>query len=107
MAGRQGLEPRYADPESAVLPLDDLPDTIDSNTSRSGREPPPHGGVEIYLGDIRSLWYAFVSAKVFCGWLGKHWLVVGKGFLCGQIRLGMYAFSRWRWFAPPCARNFL
>jgi hypothetical protein len=25
MAGRQGLEPRYADPESAVLPLDDLP----------------------------------------------------------------------------------
>src|SRR5205823_4339894 len=26
MAGRQGLEPRYADPESAVLPLDDLPE---------------------------------------------------------------------------------
>ena len=25
MAGRQGLEPRYAEPESAVLPLDDLP----------------------------------------------------------------------------------
>ena len=25
MAGRQGFEPRYADPESAVLPLDDLP----------------------------------------------------------------------------------
>jgi hypothetical protein len=25
LAGRQGLEPRYADPESAVLPLDDLP----------------------------------------------------------------------------------
>ncbi len=25
VAGRQGLEPRYADPESAVLPLDDLP----------------------------------------------------------------------------------
>src|SRR5712671_2623733 len=28
MAGRQGLEPRYADPESAVLPLDDLPDSV-------------------------------------------------------------------------------
>ena len=27
LAGRQGLEPRYADPESAVLPLDDLPDS--------------------------------------------------------------------------------
>ena len=26
LAGRQGLEPRYADPESAVLPLDDLPE---------------------------------------------------------------------------------
>ena len=25
MAGRQGLEPRYAAPEAAVLPLDDLP----------------------------------------------------------------------------------
>src|SRR5579884_2666545 len=25
LAGRQGFEPRYADPESAVLPLDDLP----------------------------------------------------------------------------------
>ena len=28
MAGRQGLEPRYADPESAVLPLDDLPEVL-------------------------------------------------------------------------------
>ena len=28
LAGRQGLEPRYADPESAVLPLDDLPDSV-------------------------------------------------------------------------------
>ena len=28
MAGRQGFEPRYADPETAVLPLDDLPTTI-------------------------------------------------------------------------------
>ena len=28
MAGRQGLEPRYADPESAVLPLDDLPEDL-------------------------------------------------------------------------------
>ena len=28
MAGRQGFEPRYADPESAVLPLDDLPTVI-------------------------------------------------------------------------------
>ena len=27
MAGRQGFEPRLADPESAVLPLDDLPMT--------------------------------------------------------------------------------
>ena len=25
VAGTQGFEPRYADPESAVLPLDDLP----------------------------------------------------------------------------------
>ncbi len=25
LAGTQGLEPRYADPESAVLPLDDVP----------------------------------------------------------------------------------
>ena len=25
LAGRQGLEPRYAAPEAAVLPLDDLP----------------------------------------------------------------------------------
>lgn len=25
LAGRQGLEPRYAAPETAVLPLDDLP----------------------------------------------------------------------------------
>ena len=25
MAGTQGFEPRYADPESAVLPLDDVP----------------------------------------------------------------------------------
>ena len=25
MAGRQGFEPRYAAPEAAVLPLDDLP----------------------------------------------------------------------------------
>jgi hypothetical protein len=25
ITGRQGFEPRYADPESAVLPLDDLP----------------------------------------------------------------------------------
>jgi hypothetical protein len=28
LAGRQGLEPRYADPESAVLPLDDLPNRL-------------------------------------------------------------------------------
>lgn len=28
MAGRGGLEPPLADPESAVLPLDDLPKTI-------------------------------------------------------------------------------
>jgi hypothetical protein len=28
LAGRQGFEPRYADPESAVLPLDDLPKTV-------------------------------------------------------------------------------
>jgi hypothetical protein len=28
LAGRQGLEPRYADPESAVLPLDDLPSSV-------------------------------------------------------------------------------
>src|SRR2546430_8859486 len=28
LAGRQGLEPRYADPESAVLPLDDLPEGL-------------------------------------------------------------------------------
>ena len=28
VAGRQGLEPRYADPESAVLPLDDLPGAL-------------------------------------------------------------------------------
>lgn len=27
LAGRLGLEPRYADSESAVLPLDDLPNT--------------------------------------------------------------------------------
>jgi hypothetical protein len=25
VAGTQGFEPRYADPESAVLPLDDVP----------------------------------------------------------------------------------
>ena len=31
LAGRQGLEPRYADPESAVLPLDDLPTLIHSS----------------------------------------------------------------------------
>ena len=34
MAGRQGLEPRYADPESAVLPLDDLPVSFSILTSR-------------------------------------------------------------------------
>src|ERR1043166_4784082 len=28
MAGTQGFEPRYADPESAVLPLDDVPAAI-------------------------------------------------------------------------------
>ena len=39
MAGRQGFEPRYADPESAVLPLDDLPVTqlILITSSCSGR----------------------------------------------------------------------
>ena len=35
MAGRQGFEPRYADPESAVLPLDDLPSELHSNISLS------------------------------------------------------------------------
>ena len=36
LAGRQGFEPRYADPESAVLPLDDLPreTSILSNAAR-------------------------------------------------------------------------
>ena len=28
MAGTQGFEPRYADPESAVLPLDDVPPRV-------------------------------------------------------------------------------
>ena len=30
LAGRQGLEPRYADPDSAVLPLNDLPSRVPS-----------------------------------------------------------------------------
>src|SRR6267154_490591 len=30
LAGRQGFEPRYADPESAVLPLNDLPALVRS-----------------------------------------------------------------------------
>src|SRR5260370_33179032 len=37
MAGRQGLEPRYADPESAVLPLDDLPRITSTLTKRRHR----------------------------------------------------------------------
>ena len=28
LAGTQGFEPRYADPESAVLPLDDVPTVL-------------------------------------------------------------------------------
>ena len=35
MAGRQGLEPRYADPESAVLPLDDLPMVTNASITRA------------------------------------------------------------------------
>ena len=38
-AGRQGLEPRYADPESAVLPYDDLPDR-DLGLRKIGPDPP-------------------------------------------------------------------
>lgn len=29
MAGKQGLEPRYYDPESYVLPLDDFPAQVE------------------------------------------------------------------------------
>ena len=38
LAGRQGFEPRYADPESAVLPLDDLPARRQPRSERSRRE---------------------------------------------------------------------
>jgi hypothetical protein len=31
LAGTQGFEPRYADPESAVLPLDDVPRQLRKN----------------------------------------------------------------------------
>ena len=35
MAGRQGFEPRYAGPEPAVLPLDDLPTSRDNKYYRT------------------------------------------------------------------------
>src|SRR5580693_6898296 len=44
LAGRQGFEPRYADPESAVLPLDDLPARRQPHSERSRR-----GCVKHYL----------------------------------------------------------
>ena len=37
MAGRQGLEPRYAAPEAAVLPLDDLPVRPNLNITQAWR----------------------------------------------------------------------
>src|SRR5579871_4607722 len=37
MAGTQGFEPRYADPESAVLPLDDVPVKLYFNTPAKPR----------------------------------------------------------------------
>ena len=39
MAGRQGLEPRYATPEAAVLPLDDLPTiSVYQNQKKQARQ---------------------------------------------------------------------
>jgi hypothetical protein len=37
LAGRQGLEPRYAAPEAAVLPLDDLPMGIQPQYNKARR----------------------------------------------------------------------
>ena len=42
VAGRQGFEPRYADPESAVLPLDDLPTVLHILTCELFHRPNPN-----------------------------------------------------------------
>ncbi len=46
LAGRQGLEPRYADPESAVLPLDDLPMVLNASITRAFAVPESLGNVK-------------------------------------------------------------
>src|ERR1700684_3543317 len=49
LAGTQGFEPRYAAPEAAVLPLDDVPTVLHSskNAAQPAKFAPPsvvHGG---------------------------------------------------------------
>src|ERR1019366_4366386 len=41
MAGTQGFEPRYAAPEAAVLPLDDVPTKAKPHFTRRGATNPP------------------------------------------------------------------
>src|ERR1035441_5666495 len=41
MAGTQGFEPRYAAPEAAVLPLDDVPTIAKPHFTRRGATKPP------------------------------------------------------------------
>src|ERR1035441_9588668 len=47
MAGTQGFEPRYAAPEAAVLPLDDVPIKAKPHFTRSRREGEEGEGREV------------------------------------------------------------
>ena len=49
VAGTQGFEPRYAAPEAAVLPLDDVPIKPKSYFTRPGaaNPPRPHSKLEV------------------------------------------------------------
>lgn len=57
VAGRQGFEPRYADPESAVLPLNDLP----AGRSRLYRSPQPV--VKQVKMRVIATWYKFLPSR--------------------------------------------
>ncbi len=75
VAGRQGFEPRYADPESAVLPLDDLPTEFHFNKRNDARAPGStlnvHDEVTRQAGPGRSVKRLFVAMALLIAAAGS------------------------------------
>jgi hypothetical protein len=94
MAGRQGLEPRYADPESAVLPLDDLPKV--QPQCNKGVMPDRRSLLGDVKGQDREGWCEIEKsrhrnflgaepARIFTGWAHR----LGRNSLCRSVCLAL------------------